>query len=110
MLHLARHCLKMGAISQELPEGAGASQSSAFSSPHAHLRTAAPLGAGSDDLAEGSVRFFHDDLRLSLPINGEYTLSLEALKNTSPRDIICLYEVCSLRMPHFLIESIALDL
>ncbi len=47
------------------------------------------------------MRFFHDELRLSLPFNGELTLSLEALKRTSPRDIICIYEVPlqSLRMP-----------
>lgn len=55
-------------------------------------------GDGGDDLAEGSIRFFHDDLRLSLPCNGAHSLSPEALKNTAPQDIICLYEVRPLPM------------
>jgi hypothetical protein len=44
-------------------------------------------------MVEGVVKFFHADLHLSLPINGEYTLSVEGLRNTRPRDLICLYEV-----------------
>ncbi|KAK9915932.1 hypothetical protein WJX75_006126 [Coccomyxa subellipsoidea] len=72
----------------------GASNSSPLgqlSSPHLHAPLAA-AGQLGDDLAEGSVRFFHDELRLSLPFNGEHSLSLEDLKKTSPRDIICIYE------------------
>lgn len=73
----------------------GASSSSPLgqlSSPHLHAPLAA-AGQLGDDLAQGSVRFFHDELRLSLPFNGEHSLSLEDLKKTSPRDIICIYEV-----------------
>ncbi|EIE25859.1 hypothetical protein COCSUDRAFT_40110 [Coccomyxa subellipsoidea C-169] len=67
------------------------------SSPAGHVPSPLPHGALmapglSDDLAEGSVRFFHDELRLSLPFNGEHTLTLEDLKKTTPRDIICIYE------------------
>lgn len=73
----------------------GASSSSPLGqlpSPHLHAPLAA-AGQLGNDLAEGSVRFFHDELRLSLPFNGEHSLSLEDLKKTSPRDIICIYEV-----------------
>ncbi len=77
-------------VSQELSESGGSTASPLGSAPSHAALSAAGLG---DDLAEGSVRFFHDELRLSLPFNGEHSLSIEDLKKTSPRDIINIYEV-----------------
>ena len=34
-----------------------------------------------------------DDLHLSIPMNGLHSISPEALRNTTPSDLTCLYEV-----------------
>ena len=34
-----------------------------------------------------------DDLHLSIPMNGQHTISPEALRDTTPADITSLYEV-----------------
>ncbi|BDA44082.1 hypothetical protein COCOBI_05-2660 [Coccomyxa sp. Obi] len=78
---------RLGSV--ELNESGTSTANPVGNAPSQTALSAAGLG---DDLAEGSVRFFHDELRLSLPFNGEHTLSIEDLKKTSPRDIICIYE------------------
>ncbi len=75
---------------QTLSESGTSAASPLGNAPSHAALSAAGLG---DDLAEGSVRFFHDELRLTLPFNGEHSLSIEDLKKTSPRDIIQIYEV-----------------
>ena len=51
-----------------------------------------PAGINPEDIAEGSIRFFHDDLCLSIPFKGEHFMSIDAIKALSPRDLILLYE------------------
>ena len=46
-----------------------------------------------EDIAEGSIRFFNDDLCLSIPFKGNHFMSIEAIKSLTPRDVIHLYEV-----------------
>ena len=54
-----------------------------------------PAGINPEDIAEGSIRFFHDDLCLSIPFKGEHFMSSEAIKALSPRELILIYEVRS---------------
>ena len=54
---------------------------------------ALPAGINPEDIAEGSIRFFHDDLCLSIPFKGGHFMSSEAIKALSPRDLILIYEV-----------------
>ena len=54
---------------------------------------ALPAGINPEDVAEGSIRFFHDDLCLSIPFKGEHFMSIEAIKALSPRELVLLYEV-----------------
>ena len=56
---------------------------------------ALPAGINPEDIAEGSIRFFHDDLCLSIPFKGEHFMSSEAIKALSPRELILIYEVRS---------------
>lgn len=53
---------------------------------------ALPVGINPEDIAEGSIRFFHDDLCLSIPFKGEHFMSIDAIKALSPRELILLYE------------------
>lgn len=54
---------------------------------------ALPEGMTLEDIAEGSIRFFNDDLCLSIPFKGNHFMSIEAIKSLTPRDVIHLYEV-----------------
>ena len=54
---------------------------------------ALPEGMTLEDIAEGSIRFFNDDLCLSIPFKGDHFMSIEAIKSLTPRDVIHLYEV-----------------
>ena len=53
---------------------------------------ALPAGINPEDIAEGSIRFFHDDLCLSIPFKGEHFMSIDAIKALTPRELILLYE------------------
>lgn len=53
---------------------------------------ALPEGMTLEDIAEGSIRFFNDDLCLSIPFKGNHFMSIEAIKSLTPRDVIHLYE------------------
>ena len=54
---------------------------------------ALPEGMTLEDIAEGSIRFFNDDLCLSIPFKGNHFMSIETIKSLTPRDVIHLYEV-----------------
>ena len=53
---------------------------------------AAPIGINPEDIAEGSIRFFHNDLCLSIPFKGEHFMSIDTIKALTPRELILLYE------------------
>ena len=40
-------------------------------------------------------RLLQDDLHLSIPMNGQHSISPEALRNTTPADLTYLYDVSS---------------
>lgn len=75
----------------EPPGGSFASSQSPAAASGGSL--AMPVGINPEDIAEGSIRFFHDDMCLSIPFKGEHFMSIDAIKALLPRDLILLYEV-----------------
>ncbi|CAL5218481.1 g167 [Coccomyxa viridis] len=79
--------------SQDVPELQGAAQlGTQLPASASGGALALPAGINPEDIAEGSIRFFHDDLCLSIPFKGEHFMSIDAIKALTPRELILLYE------------------
>ena len=78
---------------QDVPELQGAAQlGTQLPASASGGSLALPAGINPEDIAEGSIRFFHDDLCLSIPFKGEHFMSIDAIKALTPRELILLYE------------------
>ena len=98
----ASGCPTPDAVIQDVPEAQGSAHPGmqlAASASGGQL--ALPAGINPEDIAEGSIRFFHDDLCLSIPFKGEHFMSIDVIKALSPRELILLYEVspCAYSLP-----------
>ena len=89
IVQLQRLCCLQDAIDRQTPSTPSAQLPASASAGSLAL----PEGMTLEDIAEGSIRFFNDDLCLSIPFKGNHFMSIEAIKSLTPRDVIHLYEV-----------------
>ena len=94
LMHRACEMVSFRAVSmQDVPELQGAALLGTQLPTSASMGSLAlPAGLNPEDIAEGSIRFFHDDLCLSIPFKGEHFMSIDAIKALTPRELILLYE------------------